>query len=155
MDGWHYPRSRLDQFEDPKLAHERRGAHWTFDAESYVEFVRELRKPVTPDSVILAPSFSHAEKDPVYDAIQVLPEHRIVLIEGLYTLLTIEPWAQASELLDEAWFIDIDEDEAELRLVRRHVESGISSNPKDARARARENDIPSELTALRSRTFDD
>lgn len=33
MDGWHYSRAKLDTFEDPKRAHDRRGAAFTFDAE--------------------------------------------------------------------------------------------------------------------------
>lgn len=33
------------------------------------------------------PSFDHAKGDPVEDDIIVLPDHAVVLIEGLYTLL--------------------------------------------------------------------
>ena len=36
MDGYHYTRAELDRMQDPKLAHRRRGAHWTFDAEGFV-----------------------------------------------------------------------------------------------------------------------
>lgn len=35
LDGWHFTRSTLDSFPDPKLAHDRRGAHWTFDGDSH------------------------------------------------------------------------------------------------------------------------
>lgn len=33
LDGWHLPRCALDTFPDPKLAHDRRGIHWTFDGD--------------------------------------------------------------------------------------------------------------------------
>ena len=37
MDGYHYYRSQLDQMDDPKYAHERRGAEFTFDADRFVK----------------------------------------------------------------------------------------------------------------------
>lgn len=159
LDGWHLTRAQLDAFPDPKLAHDRRGAHWTFDGEGYVAFVRALREPISapgpnPDSgehpeakVIYAPSFSHEKKDPVFDEIPVYPHHRLVIIEGLYTFLAIPPWSAAAELLDERWYIDIAEDEAERRLVARHVLTGVAKDMEEAVWRSRENDAPSKRTS--------
>lgn len=59
QDGWHLSRSQLDAHSDPKLAHERRGIHWTFDADGYVDFVRQLRGQ---SPIVYAPSFDHAAK---------------------------------------------------------------------------------------------
>ncbi|KAF8191440.1 P-loop containing nucleoside triphosphate hydrolase protein [Mycena galopus ATCC 62051] len=148
LDGWHLTRAELSAFPDPKLAHERRGIHWTFDGKGYVEFVRALRLALpSPEShsdikPITAPAFSHALKDPTPDAISVYPHHRLILIEGLYTFLSIEPWAEASELLDERWFLHVDETEACRRLIKRHVETGICPNEEEARRRAEGNDLP-------------
>ncbi|OJT09970.1 hypothetical protein TRAPUB_13551 [Trametes pubescens] len=149
LDGWHLTRARLDEFPDPKLAHDRRGAHWTFDGEEYVAFVRALREPIDPTTasgeqsqVVYAPSFSHEKKDPMFDAIPVYPHHRLVIIEGLYTFLSIPPWSAAAELLDERWYIDIGEDEAERRLVVRHVKTGVAKDLEEAVWRSRENDAP-------------
>ncbi|KAI0367481.1 P-loop containing nucleoside triphosphate hydrolase protein [Pilatotrama ljubarskyi] len=146
LDGWHLTRAQLDVFPDPKLAHDRRGAHWTFDGEGYVAFVRALRRPIaTPasdDQIVYAPSFSHEKKDPVFDAIQVHPHHKLVIIEGLYTFLSIPPWSEAAELLDERWYIDISEEEAERRLVARHVRTGVAKDMEEALWRSRENDAP-------------
>jgi pantothenate kinase len=93
---------------------------------------------------VKAPSFSHAVKDPVPDDIVVGPKHEIVLIEGLYVALDVEPWATAARLLDERWVIDLEEKLAEERIWRRHVVSGICDSEQSARARAVNNDIPSE-----------
>ncbi|OCH94158.1 P-loop containing nucleoside triphosphate hydrolase protein [Obba rivulosa] len=152
LDGWHLTRAQLDKFPDSKLAHDRRGAHWTFDGESYVAFVRALRRPnasatssdVQPAGagVIYAPSFSHAIKDPTPDAVPIHPYHRLVLIEGLYTFLGIAPWHEAAELLDERWWIDVGEEEAEKRLITRHVQSGVAKDLEEAIWRSRENDVP-------------
>jgi len=141
LDGWHLTRAQLDQLPDPKLAHDRRGAHWTFDGDSYVEFVKALRAP-RGSEIIYAPSFDHAVKDPTPQAVQVLPCHRIIIIEGLYTFLGIPPWRTAAEMLDERWWIDISEEEAERRLVVRHVRSGIAKDVGEAIWRSRENDAP-------------
>ncbi|KAJ6500590.1 P-loop containing nucleoside triphosphate hydrolase protein [Mycena sanguinolenta] len=154
LDGWHLTRAELSALPDAKLAHERRGIHWTFDGKGYVEFVKALRLPLesfaTPSEInaITAPAFSHALKDPTPDAISVYPHHRLVLIEGLYTFLSIEPWSEASALLDERWFLHVAETEACRRLVKRHVETGICSNEEEARLRAEGNDLPSGWSSL-------
>ncbi|KAH9927435.1 P-loop containing nucleoside triphosphate hydrolase protein [Epithele typhae] len=142
LDGWHLSRAQLDAFPDPKLAHDRRGAHWTFDGEGYVTFVRALRQPLAPSATVYAPSFSHENKDPVYDHLPVHPHHRLVLIEGLYTFLAIKPWSAASEMLDERWWVQVTEEEAENRLVTRHVRTGVAKDMDEAIWRSRENDAP-------------
>ncbi|KAL6298167.1 P-loop containing nucleoside triphosphate hydrolase protein [Sparassis latifolia] len=141
LDGWHLTRAQLDALPDPKLAHDRRGAHWTFDAVAYVDFVRVLRQPRS-EEVIYAPTFSHVIKDPTPYAVPVFAHNRIVLIEGLYTFLGITPWRTAAEMLDERWWIDVSEEEAQKRLVARHVESGVAKELEEAMWRSRENDAP-------------
>jgi pantothenate kinase len=73
----------------------------------------------------MVPSFDHALKDPTPDAVSIFPQHRIIVIEGLYTHLSIDPWCEAAALLDERWFLEVAVEEAERRLVKRHVASGI------------------------------
>lgn len=148
LDGWHLTRAQLDAFPDPKLAHDRRGIHWTFDGESYVNFVRQLRGPITSSmDVIRAPSFDHALKDPTPDAVLIQPYHRVVIIEGLYAFLSITPWKEAGALLDVRWYIQVDPVEARRRLVARHVLTGVAKDTKEAEWRADENDGPSEYYA--------
>ena len=91
-----------------------------------------------------APSFSHARKDPVFDDIVVRPQHRIVIIEGLYVFLGIEPWVRAANLLDERWFVTVDAQKGKQRLCTRHVETGVAADWEEAVWRADNNDIPSE-----------
>ena len=147
LDGWHYTRAQLDLFPDPKAAHDRRGSHWTFDSTNYVDFVRHLRED-THDMVISAPSFDHALKDPTPDAVLIHPYHRIVIIEGLYVFLSIEPWKKAGMMLDERCLIEVDPEEARKRLVARHVLTKITKDIAEANWRADENDIPSIIVLL-------
>lgn len=147
LDGWHYTRAELDIMPDPKLAHDRRGAHWTFNGPSYLEFLRSLREDITASTpIITAPTFDHALKDPTPGAVIIHPHHRIVIIEGLYPFLSIDPWIEAGKLLDERWFIQIDVPKAKERIVHRHVITGVTKDSKEAIQRAEENDMPSTLS---------
>jgi pantothenate kinase len=148
LDGWHLTRAQLDTLPDPKLAHDRRGIHWTFDGEAYCSFVHALRQNLPSgesgtSTIITAPSFDHARKDPVPGDISIYPFHRIVIIEGLYTFLSIDPWGKAGILLDERWFLDIDFHTATDRIIQRHVLTGVTKDIDEAIWRARENDMPS------------
>jgi pantothenate kinase len=144
LDGWHLTRAQLDAFPDPQLAHDRRGIHWTFDGLSYLSFLHTLRADPDATTILTAPSFDHALKDPSPDAVVIHPYHRIVIIEGLYTFLAVEPWDEAGRMLDERWWVACEEGEARRRLVNRHVVTGVTANWDEAEKRADENDMPSE-----------
>ncbi|KAH9982099.1 P-loop containing nucleoside triphosphate hydrolase protein [Lactifluus volemus] len=148
QDGWHLTRAQLDAMPDPQLAHDRRGAHWTFDGQGYVSFISRLREPISNTTIITAPSFDHALKDPCPDDITILPEHRIVIIEGLYAFLSIPPWREAGKLLDERWLVEIDQTVAADRVVKRHVATGVTKDLEEAQQRAAENDTPNGLFLL-------
>ena len=142
MDGFHYPRSVLDTMPDPKLAHEKRGAPFTFDAQACVDFVKACRDDTREHK---APSFDHAVKDPVADGI-IIPKHaRIVLIEGNYVLSSEQPWKQISDCVDEKWFINVKEDLARERVAARHVLSGITKDLEQGYWRADNNDLPNGI----------
>lgn len=87
------------------------------------------------DVPIWAPAFSHADKDPVPDAIRIEPTHRILLFEGLYCCLDEEPWVQAARCWDRAWFLHVSTQVARSRLIQRHLESGIVHDEADAAER--------------------
>ncbi|KAG2049113.1 P-loop containing nucleoside triphosphate hydrolase protein [Suillus hirtellus] len=140
LDGWHLTRAQLDAMSDPKLAHDRRGAHWTFDGPSYVEFAKLLRQP--PTAVITAPSFDHALKDPTPHTVSIYPSHCLVVIEGLYSMLKHEIWEKGAQLMDERWWIQVDLEEAKRRLVKRHVLTGVAKDMEEAIWRAEQNDEP-------------
>ncbi|XWW95915.1 hypothetical protein V2A60_003884 [Cordyceps javanica] len=105
MDGFHFSLATLSSFLDPDEALRRRGAPFTFNADGFVELVLRLRAmPVTMDeseTTITAPSFDHAIKDPVPDAIAISSRTKVVIIEGNYTLLDREPWSKISQAVDD------------------------------------------------------
>ncbi|OCF36675.1 hypothetical protein I316_01271 [Kwoniella heveanensis BCC8398] len=129
LDGWHYSRAELDGFDDPDEAHWRRGAAFTFNQSSYHSFLLSLRQSSSsPDSdaqSIQFPTFDHALKDPSISPSPIRPRHRIIIIEGLYTLLDKEGWRNSAELADMRVWVDVDRKEARARVIKRNFEAGI------------------------------
>ncbi|MCJ1352762.1 MAG: hypothetical protein MMC33_002746 [Icmadophila ericetorum] len=143
MDGYHLSRAQLSALPDPTTAHARRGAEFTFDGHSFLSLVKKLRAPLLPETVtIYAPSFNHAIKDPVQDDIAISSSARICVFEGNYVTLNKAPWREAASMMDELWFVDVDEDVARRRLVERHVRTGVTETAEEAENRVNENDLP-------------
>ncbi len=154
MDGYHLTRAQLSAMADPTTAHARRGAEFTFDGAAFHAMVRSLRVPIPSGDgggIILAPSFDHAVKDPVADAIAVEPRHRVVVVEGNYVLLDREPWRSAAVLFDLRWFVNVDVAVARRRLVRRHLAAGLVADAAAAGRRADENDLVNGAEIVRLR----
>ncbi|KAL2073611.1 hypothetical protein VTL71DRAFT_10937 [Oculimacula yallundae] len=152
MDGFHHPLSHLHSLPDPTHALARRGAPFTFDSSAYLTLVRSLRSPLSPDPptpTIHAPSFSHTTKDPISNSIPIPATSKILIFEGNYLSLSTPPppstedpnWRLAGDLMDEHWFVDVEEDIAARRLVKRHVKSGVAPDEEEAWKRVRENDL--------------
>ena len=122
MDGFHLTRAALAGFADPAMALRRRGAPWTFDAAGLAARLRQLREAsrTSPWQTVSWPGFEHGVGDPVDDAIQVRPDIRVVLVEGLYLLHQADGW-NLDGLLDECWYLDVDLETAMERLLARHM----------------------------------
>ncbi|KAH8672945.1 P-loop containing nucleoside triphosphate hydrolase protein [Ilyonectria robusta] len=151
MDGFHLTRAALSAMPDPAVAHARRGAAFTFDAPKFLALVSALRAAPIPEAPVLAPSFDHAVKDPKDDDIAVLPQHRIVVLEGNYVALDGDVWRDAAALLDELWFVEVDYEVARRRLRERHVRAGIVKDIEEGDRRAVENDLPNGDEILKNR----
>lgn len=134
MDGFHLYRAELDAMENPKEAHARRGAPWTFNPLRLLTCLQNLRI----HGSVYAPSFDHGVGDPVEDDIFVNIQHKVVIVEGNYLLLEDGVWKEISSLFDEKWFIDIDIDKAMQRVLKRHISTG--KPPDIAKQRIENND---------------
>ena len=142
MDGYHLTRAQLSAMPDPSNAHARRGAAFTFDGSAFLTLVQKLREPLTPEALTLhAPSFDHKIKDPVENDIPIHPTMRIIVFEGNYLSLNKTPWKEAAELMDDLWFVEVNEDVAKRRLVERHVRTGVAENEEMAIKRVEESDL--------------
>ncbi|MEV7844687.1 nucleoside/nucleotide kinase family protein [Streptomyces cyaneofuscatus] len=119
MDGFHLAGAELDRLGRA----DRKGAPDTFDAAGYAALLRRLRDP-DPDHAVYAPAFDRALEEPVAGALAVPPDVPLVITEGNYLLLDEGPWAPVRGLLDEVWFLDLDQEVRVRRLVERHVRYG-------------------------------
>jgi pantothenate kinase len=126
MDGFH-----LAQAELVRLGRrDRMGAPDTFDALGYASLLRRLRERAEP--VVYAPEFRREIEEPIAGAIAVPKDVPLVVTEGNYLLLGQGQWAAVRPLLDEAWYVQIDEELRVQRLIQRHIEFG--KTPEYARA---------------------
>ncbi|KAL3418308.1 nicotinamide riboside kinase [Phlyctema vagabunda] len=146
MDGFHYSKAKLSTIESTECPFQRRGAPFTFDAESFLLLIRKLRdESITehdePERAIWAPSFDHAKKDPVEQDIRIPSSQQIIIIEGNYLLLDENPWNQIQDLVDETWFVSVERQTAKERLIARHIAAGIETNRPAAEARVESNDL--------------
>jgi pantothenate kinase len=122
MDGYHLASSELQRLQRLR----RKGAPDTFDAAGYVALLRRLRDQ-RHDEIVYAPEFRRDIDEPIAGAIPVLPQTQLVIAEGNYLLLDEGPWAGVAALLDEVWYVDVDERLRRDRLVRRHQQFGRSA----------------------------
>ena len=125
MDGFH-----LAQPELVRLGRrDRMGAPDTFDVAGYVALLGRVR---AADEVVYAPEFRREIEEPIAGAIAVSPEVPLVVTEGNYLLVDDGDWAGVRPQLDEAWYVEMDEDTRLEWLIARHVAFG--KTPEAARA---------------------
>jgi pantothenate kinase len=146
MDGFHLPRSQLDTFPDPGEAHRRRGAHWTFDAQRFVSCLEAARTLGSG----LFPAFDHSVGDPEEDAIRLTGEEDVVIVEGLYLLLDIEPWCRIKDIVDFTFFLDCPQAQLTDRLVKRHMKT-LGLSEEQARDRAVNSDLINAMEVINSK----
>ena len=119
MDGLH-----LADVELTRLGRrDWKGAPDTFDGFGYLALLRRLRSPA-PGEIVYAPAFERTIEQPIAGSIPVDPAVPLIVTEGNYLLLDDPPWHQVRDLLDETWFVEIDEEVRVGRLIRRHIEFG-------------------------------
>jgi pantothenate kinase len=114
MDGFHYSNlvlQKLGRFE-------RKGASDTFDAIGFKELLKRIR--VETENNIFFPIF-HREVEESFGAEGIVSaETRLVITEGNYLLMDDGGWSGILELLDECWYLEIDEKLRRDRLFKRH-----------------------------------
>jgi pantothenate kinase len=121
MDGFH-----LAQAELVRLGiRDRMGAPHTFDAAGYVALLERVRGA---RETVYAPEFRRPPEEPIAGAIAIPPEVLLVVTEGNYLLL----WDGVKPLLDEAWYVEMDEEIRVRWLIDRHVEFGKTREEAEA-----------------------
>jgi len=123
MDGFHLANVELERLG----RRDRKGAPDTFDSAGYVALLRRLLVQAD-DEVVYAPEFRREIEEPIANAIPIHARTQLVITEGNYLLLDDGPWAHVAGLLDEVWYVDVDDEVRLHRLTRRHEQFGRSAD---------------------------
>ena len=136
MDGFHLSNRQLDALGRAQ----RKGAPDTFDAFGYRNLLHRLRASYRNRETVYAPGFYREIEEPIAASIAVAPGTPLIITEGNYLLLEEEPWPRVRAILDEVWFLDVDRELREERLVARHMQFGRTE--RQAREWVRTTDAP-------------
>lgn len=178
MDGFHLSRHCLDQVADPVQAYKRRGSPQTFDSNNFLQLIKIIKKTMTlrPNNVkenlnifekaiqssredipsIYIPGFDHSLKDPTQNAYCISNSTRIIILEGLYLFHKDENWKSIYPILKESdaiisYYIDIDLNVTELRVAKRHLESGLVNTVEEGKEKFCANDRLNALLVEKSK----
>jgi pantothenate kinase len=121
MDGFHLANAELRRLGRA----DRKGAPDTFDSAGYAALLHRLRHQRAGE-IVYAPEFRRELEEPVAGAIPIFPHTRLVITEGNYLLLDSGPWADVAAMLDEVWYVDVDNALRTGRLTQRHEHFGRS-----------------------------
>ena len=121
MDGFHLANVELQRLGRAG----RKGAPDTFDSAGYAALLRRLREQ-RADEIVYAPEFRREIEEPVAGVVPVFASTRLVITEGNYLLLNDGPWRQVAALLDDVWYVEVDDRLRTDRLTQRHRQFGRS-----------------------------
>jgi len=120
MDGYHLSNLALRELGRA----DRKGAPDTFDALGFTEILQRVKNQV--DQNIYFPVFDRAIEESISAQGVITPEIKLVITEGNYLLHNENNWGGVKKLLDESWFIEVDDQLRIERLVDRHHKFGKS-----------------------------
>ncbi len=147
MDGFHRLNTELKAWGLWEL----KGIPDSFNAEAFIELLKALREQTA--TAIGCPAFDRTIEEPTDNAIRVLPQHKLLIIEGNYLLLASNPWQQVKPLLDAAWYIESTLTEVKPRLLARHTKGGRTL--EQAREKMNSTDLPNAKLIKTTRAMAD
>jgi fructokinase len=134
MDGFHLSNHTLIAWG----RRDRKGAWDTFDADGYVQLLRRLRNP--EEEIVHAPDFDRDVDESIGSALPIPREVPLVVTEGNYLLCDWGGWAGVAPLLDQSWYMQLDDSTRLQRLTYRHQQHGMSHEEADNWARTTDQD---------------
>lgn len=121
MDGYHLANAELRRLGRS----DRKGAPDTFDSAGYVALLMRLCHQAA-NEIVYAPEFHREIEEGVAGSIPIFPNSSLIITEGNYLLLEDGHWARVPQLLDEIWYVDVDDASRIQRLTNRHERFGRS-----------------------------
>jgi pantothenate kinase len=144
MDGYHLSNAVLQALGRA----DRKGAPDTFDVAGFASLLQRICNEKSVD--IYYPVFDRSIEESIAAQGVVTKETKVVIVEGNYLLHDSGGWEVIAELLDELWFIDVDDEKRLERLIARHIAYGKS--PADAESWSRGSDEVNARTIATGRS---
>ena len=144
MDGYHLSNAVLQALGRA----DRKGAPDTFDVAGFASLLQRIRNEKLVD--VYYPVFDRSIEESIAAQGVVTKETKVVIVEGNYLLHDSGGWEEIAELLDELWFIDVDDEKRLKRLIARHIAYGKS--PADAESWSRGSDEVNARTIATGRS---
>ncbi|GAA5171474.1 MULTISPECIES: nucleoside triphosphate hydrolase [Halomonadaceae] len=132
MDGYHFDNAVLA----PQGRLAIKGAPETFDCDGLKHDLERIRRA---DRTVAVPVFDRPLDLARAGGRLILPEHRLVLVEGNYLLLDVAPWRELHALFDLTLFIEVPDAVLVERLLARW--RGMGEDAAVAHARTHDKDM--------------
>jgi transaldolase len=87
---------------------QRIGSPDIFDGPGVVALVKKLREQ--PNMTIYAPEYRRDPEEVISASVSIEPYVRLVVVEGNYLLVPSDLWGELRSLLDEVWYVDVEDD---------------------------------------------
>jgi pantothenate kinase len=129
MDGFHLSNEVLQGLGSA----DRKGAPHTFDVHGYVALLKRIRSE--RNHPVYFPGFDRGIEESIAAQGVIKPTTQLVITEGNYLLLHADGWERIRPLLDETWYVDVDDELRLERLIARHIHYGRSQVAAEAWAR--------------------
>lgn len=124
MDGYHLSNEELIRLG----RRERKGAPDTFDVEGFISLITRVRNEIDKNHTFHI--FHREIEASKADEGIVLRNTKVIVIEGNYLFSEEHNWSEVFPLLDQSWFIEIDDEIRMQRLITRHIKYG--KTPQEA-----------------------
>jgi pantothenate kinase len=124
MDGYHLSNEELIELG----RRDRKGAPDTFDVVGFTSLITRVKNEIDLDHTF--PIFHREIEASKADEGIVQRNTKVVVIEGNYLFSEEHSWNAVFSVLDQSWFIEIDDEVRMQRLIARHIKYGKS--PQEA-----------------------
>lgn len=140
MDGFHYD----DQILKQKSLLLKKGAPETFDVMGFLNFLFRLQN----ENEVAIPIFDRSLELSRSSAVIISKETRVVIVEGNYILLKINPWRELHKFFNSTIMISTKHEILEKRLIERWRSFNIPE--EEIKQKVFENDLPNGVNVYKN-----
>lgn len=132
MDGFHMSNEKLINLG----RRGRKGAPDTFEIEEFAATLKRVKYEIKEE--VRFPIFNREIEGSIPNFGKIPATASVIIVEGNYLLHGEGGWEAIAPLLDETWFLELDDEVRLARLISRHIEFGKS--PEEAESWSRGTD---------------